>query len=282
MAQKYQDIEVTTTGGIRWIKWNRPKSLNAFGGQLIPETAQALRDADADPNVVFTVLTGEGRFLSSGADVRQVGSRRTDAPAADAHVQAQKTFQVGGFSTSLELMRLLVDHKKVLIVAMNGPAVGAGAAWFIGVADLVFASDSAWLQIPFSSLGLVPEGGSAVTFAQSLGVRRATEVLMFGTKLDAATMEKWGLVNRVFPTANFHAAVGAYLEQQLNDNDPTSLLETKRLVTEPLRESRMQAAYRSVDALAEMFAKGIPVSRFVKKAAELAAKSAAKKGGAKI
>ncbi|KAJ3342214.1 hypothetical protein HDU93_003004 [Gonapodya sp. JEL0774] len=252
------------------------------------ETAQALRDADADPSVVFTVITGEGRFLSSGADVRSVaaegdeaagevvGKADPNAPTAESNLQLRKSYQAGNFSSSLEVMRLLADHKKILVIAMNGPAVGAGAAWFLGVADLVFASDSAWFQIPFSSLGLVPEGGSAVTFAQSVGVRRATEALMFGTRVDAAEMEKWGLVNRVFPTATFHQSVGAYLAKQLAECDHTSLLETKRLITEPLKEARIQAAYRSVDALAEMFAKGIPTDRFRAKAAAMAAKSASK------
>ena len=80
----------------------------------------------------------------------------------------------------MELLRSLIDHKKVLVVALNGPAVGGGGAWFPGVADIVLASDKAYLQIPFSALGLVPENGSALTFAQSMGVHRANEFLMFG------------------------------------------------------------------------------------------------------
>lgn len=34
------------------------------------ETIAALRDLDSDPDTIFTVLTGEGRFFSAGADVR--------------------------------------------------------------------------------------------------------------------------------------------------------------------------------------------------------------------
>ena len=51
----------------------------------------------------------------------------------------------------------MIDHRKVLILALNGPAVGGGAAWFPGIADIVLASNTAWLQCPFSALGLVPE-----------------------------------------------------------------------------------------------------------------------------
>jgi peroxisomal 3,2-trans-enoyl-CoA isomerase len=49
---------------------NRPKSLNAFGGRLLLDLVSALRELNEHPDTVFTVLTGEGRFFSSGADVK--------------------------------------------------------------------------------------------------------------------------------------------------------------------------------------------------------------------
>ena len=51
-------------------QFNRPKSLNAFGGNMVPETINAIRELNENPNTVFTVLTGEGRFFCAGADVR--------------------------------------------------------------------------------------------------------------------------------------------------------------------------------------------------------------------
>jgi peroxisomal 3,2-trans-enoyl-CoA isomerase len=51
-------------------KLNRPESLNAFGGTILVDVISALRDLNEHPDTVFTVLTGEGRFFSSGADVK--------------------------------------------------------------------------------------------------------------------------------------------------------------------------------------------------------------------
>lgn len=51
-------------------QFNRPKSLNSFTGKLSQETISAIRELNEHPETVFTVLTGEGRFFSSGADVR--------------------------------------------------------------------------------------------------------------------------------------------------------------------------------------------------------------------
>lgn len=84
---KYKDIVVEVSGGVGVVKvglyvahlcliiakvrqFNRPKSLNAFGGNMIPETIDALRILNDHPDTTFTVLTGEGRFFSAGADVR--------------------------------------------------------------------------------------------------------------------------------------------------------------------------------------------------------------------
>lgn len=52
------------------IQFNRPKALNSFGGKLMTDTVAAMRELNDHPDTVFTVLTGEGRFFSAGADVR--------------------------------------------------------------------------------------------------------------------------------------------------------------------------------------------------------------------
>lgn len=165
----------------------------------------------------------------------------------------------------MEMMRSMIDHRKVFVLALNGPAVGGGAAWFQGVADIVFAVEGAYLQVPFSALGLVPENGSSTLFAQSVGVRRANDFLMFGRKLTVEELEKWGLINRIFPKEGFHASVVNFLEEQLQVNDGKSMMETKRLQNAPLRDVRIMSVYNAVEALAERFVEGVPVQRFADK-----------------
>ena len=65
----------------------------------------------------------------------------------------------------MEIMRSVIDHK-VVVRALDGPGVGGAAAWFTGLTDVVAATQDTYLQVPFSSLGLVPECESAVNFAQ--------------------------------------------------------------------------------------------------------------------
>jgi peroxisomal 3,2-trans-enoyl-CoA isomerase len=174
-------------------------------------------------------------------------------------------------SVALEMLRSIIDHSKVFVLALNGPGVGGGAAWFTGVADIVLASSSAWLQVPFSALGLVPENGSAINFAQSMGVHRTNEFLMFGRKLTAQELEQFGMVNRVFESKGdeFHGEVRKYLEEQLSVNDGKSMMEMKRLQNAPLRDGRLVAVVNSMDALAERFVEGAPNRRFEVKKGEL-------------
>jgi len=270
MAPKYEDIIIEKTGQIGIIKFNRPKQLNSFGGKLMVETIAAIRDFNEDPDTVFTVLTGEGRFFSAGADVRGSG---LDTSLADMTVTEKKMAYLTRFMPALEMLRSIIDHKKVFVLALNGPGVGGGAAWFEGVADIVLASESAYLQVPFSALGLVPENGSAINFAQSMGVHRTNDFFMFGRKLSAQELLDWGLVNRIFPADGFQASVKGFLEEQLKVNDGKSMMEAKRLQNAPLRDGRMLAVVNSIDALAERFIEGAPFQRFAEKKAAMEAKS---------
>jgi Delta3-Delta2-enoyl-CoA isomerase len=151
------------------------------------------------------------------------------------------------------------------VLALNGPGVGGGAAWLPGIADIVLAAESAYLQVPFSALGLVPEFGSATSFYHQMGAHRANDFLMFGRKLTIQELEQWGVVNRVFPTQGFHEKVVQFLEEQLSVNDGKSMMEAKRLQNLPLRRDRMLAVYDAAEALAERFVEDAPKQRFAEK-----------------
>lgn len=96
-------------------------------------------------------------------------------------------------------------------------------------------------------------------------MHRSNEIFIFGRKLEALELENWGLVNRIFPFSNFHSEVLSFLEGQLESNDGKSMMETKRLQNEPLRDRRMLAVYNAMDALVERFVEGAPHKRFEEK-----------------
>ena len=59
-------------GGVAWITLNRPDSLNAMGGQLMPLLARHLADCAVDDDVRCVVLTGAGRAFCAGGDVKDM------------------------------------------------------------------------------------------------------------------------------------------------------------------------------------------------------------------
>ncbi|KAF2625869.1 peroxisomal d3,d2-enoyl-CoA isomerase [Macroventuria anomochaeta] len=274
MGDQYTDIKFEIKGQIGIIKFNRPKALNSFGGNLIQNTISALRHLNEHPDTIFTVITGEGRFFSAGADVKVI-THDDDNPTNEA---VKKLKFLARFGYAQELLRSMIDHKKVLILALNGPAVGGGAAWFPGIADIVLASSTAWLQCPFSALGLVPENGSALSFAQSIGIHRTNDFLMFGRKLTAQELLDAGLYNYVWEETGdaFQDKVVTFLEEQLAVNDGKSMCEMKRLQNDPIRDARFLAVVRAVDALSERFVEDAPKKRFEAKRKELDEKRAAR------
>ncbi|KAJ6790322.1 hypothetical protein PWT90_06399 [Aphanocladium album] len=262
----YKDIIVEVSGQIGIIKLNRPKFLNAFGDRMLPEMINAFRELNEHPDTIFTVLTGEGRFFSAGWDMKNddtfpFGPFETEADAKIAH--SHHLF------ACIELVRTIIDHSKIFVLGFNGPAVGGGAAWFLGLADTVFASDSCYVQTPFSSLALVPENGSIRTLAHTIGIHRANDILIYGKKVTVEQLHSWGTVSEIYPTEGFLSHVVKFLEKQLVDNDPKSMLIAKRLATAPLRSERLLAAYDATDALNERQVEGAPTARFMKKIQEL-------------
>ncbi|OAL20339.1 hypothetical protein AYO22_09051 [Fonsecaea multimorphosa] len=276
---RYTDVVFSIQDRIGVIKFNRPRSLNSFGGNMMMDLATALRELNEHPDTVFTMITGEGRFFSSGADILAKTGLHNDIHGDNVEfpsLAAKKIAMMAKMSFANELLRSMIDHRKVLVLALNGPAVGGGATWFPGVADIVLAAEGAYLQTPFSALGLVPELGSATIFMQTMGVHRANDFLMLGRKLSVQELEQWGVVNRILPKEGFHDHVLEFLREQLAVNDGKSMIEAKRLQNLPLRRDRILAVYDALEALAERHVEDAPKRRFAEKQKLLREKSKAR------
>ena len=74
-------------------------------------------------------------------------------------------------SNNLNITHAFYTHPKILVTALNGPAVGLSAA-LIAFSDFIYCVPSTFLLTPFSSLGLVAEGGASRAFVQRLGITR--------------------------------------------------------------------------------------------------------------
>lgn len=174
---------VERQGPVTTLVMNRPKTKNALDPELLAALAAGLRDAAADPNARAVVLSGAGDAFCSGADLKGVlGDANTDLGPRIEQFHA--------------LIRAIVHAPKPFIAAVRGPAVGFGADLALACDLRVFARD-AYLQEKFVGIGLMPDGGGSFWLPRLVGVGRALEYLMLGTRLDAALALELGLANRV-------------------------------------------------------------------------------------
>ncbi|KAG9124731.1 hypothetical protein FRC07_010466 [Ceratobasidium sp. 392] len=137
----------------------------------------------------------------------------------------------------------------------------------LGHFDFIYAMPQAWIAVPFSFLGLSAEQNASVTFANRMGLAKATEALLWGKKMTADELEKNGFINKIFPaddTESFHKAAREYLLDRLDGLDPGALLSTKRMIQTAVHEKNDPRAtnLRESFAQAERFAGGVPALKF--------------------
>ncbi len=72
--------------------------------------------------------------------------------------------------------------------------------------DLIVAAQSASFGLVEIVVGLTPAMGGTQRLAERAGSGRAREFVMTGRPYDAATLERWNVVNRVFPDKGFDRA----------------------------------------------------------------------------
>lgn len=246
--------------GLATIQLNRPKSLNALTADDYEFLSETLRKVDKMPDVLCTVVQASGRAFCSGTDV---GARHEDNNPDKSARRKALSF---GMQSNTDLSDALSSHSKILVALLNGPAIGIAAA-MLGHFDFIYATPQAWLAVPFSFLGLSAEQNASVTFANRMGLAKATEVLLWGKKMTAEELEKNGFVNKIFPaedTPSFHRVAREYLLDRLDGLDPAALLGTKRMIQAAVHEKNDPRVvnFRESFAQAERFAGGVPGHKF--------------------
>lgn len=202
-------------GAVAVISLNRPAALNAFSSQLRLDVIAALKRCAETPAVRAVVLTGAGRGFSAGVELSG------ELPSGhEALRQLEEEFHPG--------IRAIVSMPKPVIAAVNGFAAGIAVSYALAC-DMVVMGESAFMQVAFSRLGLVPDGGACWQLADRLGHRLAFEVAMLGERLPAAKCLELGLTNRVVPDDKLLDEARS-IAGQLADCAPVALAGTKRLL----------------------------------------------------
>lgn len=262
-------IIFATHGQTAIITLNLPHKLNALSQDLYYQLATYLRQIADNPTIYLTILTGKGHYFSAGVDVVAT-KRQGDPSSADHRREILRSF----VANNLDLTKAFYAHPKILITALNGPAIGLSAA-LIAFSDFVYAAPHTFLLTPFSSLGLVAEGGASVGFVQRLGISKANEALIMSKRISAEELLHGGFVNKIFDAGKdergqpddkkFLDMVLEEVKERLGNHlDADSLLRIKALIRKPYGDVLDSQNVAEVLGGLERFVAGIPQEEFRK------------------
>ena len=185
-----QTLLLETHGPVLLIRLNRPEALNALNQLLMQELAQALTEADANPEVRCIVLTGNDKAFAAGADVKEM------LPLTYADVATRDLY--GPESALISRIR------KPIIAAVSGYCLGGGCELAM-LCDFILASDTAKFGQPEVNLGVISGMGGSQRLTRIIGKSKAMEMHLTTRLMDATEAERAGLVSRIIPMADLVA-----------------------------------------------------------------------------
>ena len=185
--------------GVAFITLNRPDSLNAMGGDLMPLLAQHLAECRWDSGVRCVILTGAGRAFCAGGDVKNMAAARSDGGDGKHSPAAQFAHGVDELRESQRATSYtLHTMPKPTIAMVNGHAVGAGLSLALAC-DVRIASDRAKFGTVFRNVGFSGDFGGSYFLQRLVGNERARMLYFTGQIVDADEAGRIGMVNRVVP-----------------------------------------------------------------------------------
>ena len=208
-------LQYTVSGGIARLVLDQPARLNAISLAMWQAIPGWISQAAADKAVRLIVLEGQGdQAFSAGADISRFADERQGAPGVAAYDQA-----VAAAEAAVE------RAPKPTLALVQGICFGGGLG-LASACDLRLANASARFRIPAARLGIGYAPAGIVRMARLVGPAVTADLLFAATMLSAPDAAMAGLVNKVFPDAQFTALALAYA-QTIASHAPLSLAAAK-------------------------------------------------------
>lgn len=199
-------LDVERAGEVVTLSLNRPAQRNALSRELMRDVTAGLGALGADPEVRVVVLGGRGPAFSAGHDLSEmVGLELADYREI--------------FELCTRMMSAIHELPQPVIARVHGMATAAGCQ-LVAACDLVVASSEARFATPGVKIGLFCTT-PMVEVTRSIGRKRALEMLLTGTPIDAKTAAEWGLVNKVVAPAELEAATDELARQVVSASSLT-------------------------------------------------------------
>jgi enoyl-CoA hydratase/carnithine racemase len=212
-------IQIERERGVLTLRLNRPEKKNALTRAMYSHLAEALKQADTDPEISAVLITGSAECFTAGNDIAdfiQQPPGNLDSPV-------------------FHFMLNLLECRKPVIAAVAGAAVGIGTTMLLHC-DLVYVSTDARLRMPFVNLGLCPEFGSSLILPRLLGHAKAAELLLLGEGFSGEQAAEWGIATEALGSGEAALAKAREMALRFESLPPEAVRISKQLMKAPDRE----------------------------------------------
>ena len=212
--------------------------LNLFDEEMLGALRAAVDDVATDPPRGLLVRA-DGRAVSGGVDVHLFDGLTVEEASAL-------------WRELLDLVHTVEELPLPTVFAAH--ALCLTAAFELSLAcDLLLAAESARFGLVETVVGLTPAMGGTQRLAERAGPARARELVMTGELYDAATLERWNVVNRVLPDEGFDQAARVFARRLAEG--PTRAHEATKAIVRAQVEGGARAADERVPEVAgDLFA----------------------------
>jgi enoyl-CoA hydratase len=233
-----EDVHVEHDGPVTTVVLHRPQARNAVDGPTALALADAFRAYDADGGARVAVLYGDGGTFCAGADLKGLGTDRSN-----------RVEEAGDGPMGPTRLRL----GKPVIAAIEGYAVAGGlelAVW----CDLRVAAEDAKLGVFCRRWGVPLVDGGTVRLPRLVGTGRAMDLVLTGREVGAEEAHRIGLVDRVVPAGETRRRAEelahqlSTLPQVCLRQDRLSLLEQEGLSEEEALRNELRHGLTSLRA----------------------------------
>lgn len=207
-------ITLQRDGNVASIVLENPP-LNLFGDDAWGALVSCIEEVERS-DARALVWRAEGEIFTGGVDVNSFKRVREQGHAGEA------------FGSLIPVVRRLEELPIPTLALVHGLCLTAGLEISLGC-DMIWATESAKFGLVEAVVGLTPGAGGTQRMAERAGPARAAEFVMSGGLYDAATLERWNVVNRVLPDDQLREK-GMKFAHRLADGPTIAHGATKRII----------------------------------------------------
>jgi len=219
-----RSVSLAYTGGVATLTLDRqPRNLLSI--EMVEQLNDTLLELRSHPEIKVLVFRGNGPAFCDGIDVADLTPDRV-------------TRLLHVFHRVFETVRML---DVIAVAAVDGAARGGGFELALGC-NLIVAAESAAFALPEIRLGVIPPL-ACVVLPRISPRRKAMEWILLGEEISAAELERYGVVVRVWPDAEFEAQLASFVDRLSSPSGPVLQL-AKRAQLEAYYATYEEAVYK--------------------------------------